>query len=173
MLDGKPHPASDLQADSEAGPRRKPGRLRRFLPYLAGALIPLAPVAAYLFMIQWHFMGVMTYGRIQFVSRALEAFEETHGVFPRSLAELPIPLKDAEDVWGRPLFYQRIGQGYLLASFGFDGEEDRRYGWQELYELIEKEHHPWHSGPYRGRDCSNLNIDQIRNETGWYRGCNN
>lgn len=146
--------------------------MSRLKPYLAGFLLCLAIVAgAYWYLVQ-QMMQPAAFTLLQTLRSELRAQQLAKGSFPPSLADLPKRAsREPIDAWGHPVLYRRIGDGYVLASLGRDGKEDQAYDWTAMRQLVAKENDPPLSGPFRGADCKDLDIDQIATDDGWYRYC--
>lgn len=146
--------------------------LRKLKPYLAGFSLCLAIFAgAYAYLVQ-QMMPVSTFGLLKNLRGDLFDYHQASGAYPASLADLPKQgSREPVDAWGQPVIYRRVGDGYVIASFGRDGKEDQPYDWTAMHQLVFKENNPPHSGPFRGADCQDLGVDQIATEGGWYRSC--
>jgi hypothetical protein len=97
----------------------------------------------------------------------LEAHRARTGSYPVSLADAiqnqpvigrPIPI--GQDLWGNPMSYSRMADGFLLVSFGRDGKPDGTN-----YEQLRRE------GKLDNAPCHDVNADQIVSDRGEHRTC--
>lgn len=115
---------------------------------------------------------IETYGRMQFWQSVLADAEKNDGSYPVSLEEAldrwmarrgltgPMTWDPFHDKWGHPLRYARLSEGFLLASFGSDGDCD----WRDL-----QSYESW-----RGIDespCFSTRRDTVITQRGLIKGC--
>ncbi len=142
---------------------------RTFFMIVLGCILLLGAAAAWLAvirptMLRFRQVGVLT-DLVAYTS-ALRGYHEQHGGYPLELEKATgsIDWFSPIDRWGAPILYLSDGDGFVLASMGLGGQPDG-----ENY-LAARLRAPRQQADFVG-ECSNLQVDQIVTDRGWYRGC--
>jgi hypothetical protein len=64
---------------------------------------------------------------MQNLSKEIVTYQKAHGKLPKTLDDLPqpnstSPIRYKEDCWGRPFVFQKLGDHFVLTSYGKDGK---------------------------------------------------
>lgn len=95
---------------------------------------------------------------LKYLAWKLGEFKDSTGRYPDQLGDLDLDW-GLTDGWGHPIHYERVADGYVIASFGRDGKSDGLN-----LSLIRKPH-------LRSSQCRNHDLDLIRTDLHWYRQC--
>jgi hypothetical protein len=145
-----------------------PPTLARF--YLAALIFLVVSGVVYGVVVRPFLLGmkqVQNLVSVREYARGLEAYRARAGSYPSTLAEAiqsqpvfghPIPV--GLDLWGNPISYSRVADGFLLVSYGRDGKPDGTN-----YEQLRRE------GKLDNAPCRDVNADQIVSDRGEHRTC--
>lgn len=125
-------------------------------------------IAGFLFV--QSFLQVANHDRCSDIQARVEDYREANGHYPPDLSSFSWWAR--RDMWGRRVFYERRGDGYILVSFGRDGKPDGTDYWELRMRLDESGH--YYASSLRNHEyniCGDYDRDEVLSDAGWIQVC--